>query len=37
MFSDYTSLELLELYKSIRNVQNNLLCDRCEGYLVIGG
>lgn len=36
MFSNYTSLELLELYKSIRNVQDKLLCDRCEGYLAFG-
>ena len=36
MFSNYTRMELYTLYLSIRNVQSNLLCDRCEGYQSIG-
>lgn len=36
MFDEYSSNELYSLYKSFRAVQNNLLCDRCEGYSTIG-
>lgn len=36
MFSTYSTSELQSLYRALRNVQNNFMCDRCEGYATIG-
>ena len=36
MFNDYSLNELVSLYKSLRGVTNNLLCNRCEGMPYIG-